>query len=121
MLFVAHYHVNYPSRTIVQSHLFRVNFHCIKYSHCVVGGGLYFCEHEDVITQNPFYIHGTIPSRDYKKKKQTGKNFIFTEQFCRFSRNFNLTKSFLFTTKSLNLKVITGNYTVYNMLLSIHK
>ena len=66
------------------------------------------------VIQNPFYIHGTIPSRDYiKRKNKTGKNYV-TEKRSVFivNKKFIYTKSFLFIQKALNLKVVTGNYSV---------
>ena len=62
-----------------------------------------------------FYIHGTIPSRDYmKRKNNTGKNFVTENaQFSPWIKKFIFTKSFLFIQKALNLKVITGNYSEY--------
>ena len=45
------------------------------------------------VIQNPFYIHGTIPSRDYiKRKNKTGKNFFTEEKHSGLSR-----KKVLFT------------------------
>ena len=66
------------------------------------------------VIQNPFYIHGTIPSRDYiKRKKQNRKELLYREKLSGLSRkSLYLQKSFLLIQKALNLKVVTGNYSV---------